>query len=106
MKKQLYVGNLPTELTEEGLRDLFARGGREVASVKIRTNARTGRSRGFGFVEMASEAEAEAARAELHGLELEGRALKVSEALHDGAERPVPAGMEYDEQPRAPRRRR
>lgn len=79
MGKKLYVGNLPFSSSEEGLGDLFAEAG-QVESVKIVRDRDTGRSKGFGFVEMASDGDAEGAISRFNGYELEGRALKVSEA--------------------------
>ncbi|GAB4435384.1 MAG: RNA-binding protein [Anaerolineae bacterium] len=79
--KRLYVGNLPYQTTEADLHDLFSEAG-EVVSVIIVANRDTGRSRGFGFVEFATEAEAEAARQRFDGFEYEGRTLRVDDA-HD-----------------------
>jgi len=75
----IYVGNLPYGLTESELRDAFANFG-AVSTVKILTDRDTGRSRGFGFVEMPNRAEAEAAVANLNGKDLGGRPLRVNEA--------------------------
>lgn len=75
----IYVGNLPYSVTESELRDAFAEFGR-VASVTILTDRETGRSRGFGFVEMPNQAEADAAVSYLNGKDLGGRALRVNEA--------------------------
>ena len=75
----LYVANLPFTTTEEELAQLFHPYG-EIASVRIITDRDTGRSRGFGFVEMPNAMEANAAIAELDGTSLGGRALTVSEA--------------------------
>lgn len=77
MATKLFVGNLSYQTTEEGLRGLFEGGGRKVESVTIVTDRNTGRSRGFGFVEMATEEEANAAMDEINGQELDGRALRV-----------------------------
>jgi RNA recognition motif-containing protein len=74
--KKLYVGNLSWNSTEDTLRTLFAQYG-EVQSVSIIMDRETGRSRGFGFVEMEN---AEAAIAALNGKEFDGRNLKVNEA--------------------------
>ncbi len=79
MAKKLYVGNLSYQMTEDGLRDLFAAKG-EVLSAKIITDAATGRSKGFGFVEMASDEDADKAITELNGTTVMERALNVSEA--------------------------
>jgi RNA recognition motif-containing protein len=78
MTKKIYVGNLPFSATEDGLRDHFARHG-EVHSVRIITDRETGRSRGFGFVEMDAAAADEAIRA-LDQEDFGGRSLKVNEA--------------------------
>lgn len=80
----IYVGNLPWSTTEESLRSLFESFG-EVDSAKVITDRETGRSRGFGFVEMADEDSARDAQSALDGGEFEGRSLKVNEA------RPKPA---------------
>ncbi len=77
MSKRIYVGNLPFSSTEQGLQDLFGEHG-EVTGVNIITDRDTGRSRGFGFVEMANGADE--AIAALNGHSLEGRALTVNEA--------------------------
>lgn len=77
MSKRIYVGNLPFSSTEQGLQDLFGEHG-EVTGVNIITDRDTGRSRGFGFVEMSSGADE--AIAALNGHSLEGRALTVNEA--------------------------
>ncbi|KPJ54089.1 MAG: RNA-binding protein [Dehalococcoidia bacterium DG_18] len=75
----IYVGNLSHELTEEELKEAFEAFG-QVESAKIITDRYSGVSRGFGFVEMPTKAEAEAAIAELNGKELKGRTLTVNEA--------------------------
>jgi RNA recognition motif-containing protein len=77
MSKKIYVGNLPFDSTEEGLRELFGKHG-EVDGVSIISDRDTGRSRGFGFVEMSSGAQ-EAISA-LNGYSLGGRDLTVNEA--------------------------
>ena len=79
MNLKLYVGNLPFGASEEDLRELFAEAG-AVQSVKIVTDSYSGRSRGFGFVEMASQAEAEKAISLVNGKTFMDRALIVSEA--------------------------
>ncbi len=78
MVKTLYVGNLPYATTEEELKELFGEYG-EVNSTKIITDRETGRSRGFGFVEMDSDA-AQKAIESLNGTSFGGRNLKVNEA--------------------------
>jgi len=75
----IYVGNLSYEVTEEDLREAFETFG-EVTSAKIITDRASGAPRGFGFVEMSTKAEAEAAIAGLNGTELKGRTLTVNEA--------------------------
>ncbi len=80
MGTRLYVGNLSFTTTEDSLRTAFSEGGRTVKSVAILTNPETGRSRGFAFVEMGSEQEAQAAIEAMDGVELDGRPLKVNEA--------------------------
>ena len=77
--QRIYVGNLSFQTTEQGLNDLFAEHG-TVNSVSIISDRITGRSRGFGFVEMADGAEAKAAMDALNGKEFDGRPLKVAEA--------------------------
>ena len=79
MGRKLYVGNLPDSATEQDLSDKFAACG-TVESVKLITDRDTGRSKGFGFIEMASEAEAQAAIDSLNGSDYEGRPMKVNEA--------------------------
>jgi RNA recognition motif-containing protein len=75
----IYVGNLAWEVTEDDLRSEFASFG-EVESARLITDRMTGRSRGFGFVEMPNNEEAKAAIADLNGKALKGRNLKVNEA--------------------------
>jgi cold-inducible RNA-binding protein len=80
MGTRLYVGNLPFDVDESQLRTLFGGAGRSVTEVKIITDRDTGRARGFAFVEMGSQEEAQAAVKELSGTEMGGRALTVNEA--------------------------
>ncbi len=80
MGARVYVGNLPFNVDEEQLRLLFAEGGREVLEVKIVTDRDTGRPRGFAFVDMASQEEAQTAINSLNGTEVGGRTLTVSMA--------------------------
>ena len=75
----IYVGNLSYGMTEDELREAFAAYG-DVSSVKILSDRETGRSRGFGFVEMPNQSEGEAAVAQLNGKEVGGRTLRVNEA--------------------------
>jgi RNA recognition motif-containing protein len=76
---KLYVGNLAFATTDQELQELFAQAG-TVQSATIVEDRDTGRSRGFGFVEMASKEEGEAAIAQFNGKEVNGRALNVNEA--------------------------
>ena len=76
---KLYVGNLSFDTNETDLNELFSRNG-TVESCRIITERETGRSRGFGFVEMSSKAEGQAAMESLAGHNLDGRALTVNEA--------------------------
>jgi RNA recognition motif-containing protein len=75
----IYVGNLAREATEDDLRQAFEAFG-EVASAKIITDKFTGDPRGFGFVEMPNNSEAQSAISELDGKDLKGRTLRVNEA--------------------------
>ena len=77
---KLFVGNLSFNATEDELRSIFEQDGRKVERVSIITDRDTGQPRGFGFVEMGSPADAEAAIAAVDGYELDGRRLRVSEA--------------------------
>ena len=79
MGKKLYVGNLPFSATEQVLGETFAECG-TVETVKIITDRETGRSKGFGFVEMSSDAEAQAAIEKYNGAQWEGRPMTVNEA--------------------------
>ena len=80
MGKRLYVGNLSYDSTDESLRAAFSEDGRAVADVQIMTDRETGRPRGFGFVEMATDADAQAAIEALDGADLDGRSIRVNEA--------------------------
>ncbi len=79
MNKKLYVGGLSYDTSEDGLREAFAQAG-NVASAIVITDKMSGRSKGFGFVEMATEEEATKAIELWNGKELDGRTLKVDEA--------------------------
>jgi cold-inducible RNA-binding protein len=79
MGRKLYVGNLPYDTAETQLQDLFAQAG-TVDSVKVMRDMATGRARGFAFVEMGSDDEAQTAINQLNSYELGGRALTVNEA--------------------------
>jgi cold-inducible RNA-binding protein len=85
MSRKLYVGNLPYETGEAELQELFSRAG-NVDSVKVMRDMATGRARGFAFVEMSTDDEAQKAITELNNFEVGGRGLTVNEA------RPKPAG--------------
>lgn len=79
MAKNIYVGNLPFSTTDEDLNQLFSPHG-TVSSARIIKDKFTDRSRGFGFVEMENDEEAEKAIAAINGTDVDGRTLKVSEA--------------------------
>ena len=79
MSRKLYVGNLPYEASEDELRDLFSRAG-SVESVTVMRDRSTGRARGFAFVEMSSDDEAQSAIRELNTTQMGGRSLTVNEA--------------------------
>ena len=85
MGRRLYVGNLPYKCTDEELTEFFSRAG-TVDNVRVMRDQATGRARGFAFVEMASDDDAQKAINELHQFQMEGRALVVNEA------RPKPMG--------------
>ena len=79
MGKRLYVGNLPFSQNDQTLEELFTEFG-TVEFAKVITIRNSGRSKGFGFVEMSTEEEAQAAISKMNGKEIEGRELKVNEA--------------------------
>jgi RNA recognition motif-containing protein len=79
MGKKLYVGNLPFSATDQILSDTFAQCG-TVESAKIIIDRDTGRSKGFGFVEMSTEAEAQQVISKFNGADYDGRAMTVNEA--------------------------
>jgi RNA recognition motif-containing protein len=79
MGRRLYVGNLPYSATEEQLTELFSRAG-QVDSVRVMRDMATGRARGFAFVEMASDEEAQKAVGEFNEYKMDGRPLVVNEA--------------------------
>ncbi len=79
MAKNLYVGGLSYSTTEGAIRDLFAGAG-AVSAVRVIMDRETGQSKGFGFVEMANDAEALVAVQQFNGHELDGRTLTVNEA--------------------------
>jgi len=80
MGKKLYVGNLPFSATEDSLKEAFSEFG-TVESVTIITDRYTGQSKGFGFIEFSSKQEGIAAIGKMNNSEMDGRTLKVSEAL-------------------------
>ena len=79
MGRKLYVGNLPYSATEQSLREAFAASG-TVDSVSVITDRDTGQSKGFAFIEMATDQEAQAATQAMNGQTLDGRQIKVNEA--------------------------
>ncbi|MEA2573859.1 MAG: hypothetical protein QOH93_1157 [Chloroflexia bacterium] len=79
MAKKLYVGNLPYSVTEDQLREMFSQFG-EISDVAVVTDRYTGQSKGFGFVEMASDEAAQAAITKYDGQDLDGRQMVVNEA--------------------------
>jgi len=90
MGAKLYVGNLPYSVTEERLQQHFAQHG-SVVSARIITDKFSGRSKGFGFVEMSTDEEARKATSALNGADFEGRNIVVSEARPQ-APRPMGGG--------------
>jgi len=80
MGKKLYVGNLPFSATEDSLKEAFSQCG-TVESVTIIMDRDSGQSKGFGFLELSTKEEAAGAIAKMNGSELDGRTLKVSEAM-------------------------
>jgi RNA recognition motif-containing protein len=80
MRMKIYVGNLSFGASDEDIKDAFAAHG-QVETATIVKDTFSGRSRGFGFVEMPNEAEAQAAISALNGKEIKGRAVKVNEAI-------------------------
>jgi RNA recognition motif-containing protein len=93
MAKRIYVGGLPYSATEEDLENLFASAG-TVKEATIVTDRYTGQAKGFGFVEMNSDAEADAAISQLNGTQMGGRTLTVNEAK-PREERPRGGGGGY-----------
>ena len=79
MSKKLYVGGLPYAVTDQRLEEVFSEHG-TIESARVVTDRDTGRSRGFGFVEMENQSEAESAISALNGTDLDGRTLTVNEA--------------------------
>jgi RNA recognition motif-containing protein len=83
---RLYVGNLSFNTTERSLRSAFEQDGRKVVDLKIVTDRETGQPRGFAFVELADEAQADAAINAMNGQALDGRTLKVDKAQERSAD--------------------
>jgi RNA recognition motif-containing protein len=79
MSKQIYAGNLSYQMSDDTLRDLFQQHG-EVSSVKIIRYPDSGKSKGFGFIEMANDDEADAAIQKLNGTDVDGRNIRVNVA--------------------------
>ena len=92
MAKRLYVGGLPYSTTEDALREAFSNAG-SVTNASIITDRMSGRSKGFGFVEMATDAEADKAIELWNGKELGGRMLTVNEAKPMEARAPRQEGF-------------
>ena len=80
MGKRLFVGNLSFNTTEDSLAAVFEKGGWATSSISVVTDRDTGRSRGFAFVDVVNDADADAAIKALDGTQLDGRALRVNEA--------------------------
>jgi len=85
MAKKIYVGNLSTDTNEDTLKELFSEIG-NITSIKIITDQYTGKSRGFGFIEMENESDVKNAISSLNGRELDGKNIKINEA-YDKKER-------------------
>ncbi|AGH95357.1 RNA recognition motif domain-containing protein [Pseudobdellovibrio exovorus] len=79
MSKKLYVGNLPYSATDESLTEKFSECG-TVSSVKVIIDRNSGRSKGFGFVEMSNDSEADTIISRFNGTDVDGRAINISEA--------------------------
>ena len=97
MAKKLYIGSLPYETTDEQLKELFSQAGK-VESANIITDKFSGKSKGFGFVEMSSDEEAQKAIETLNGHELEGRKIIVNEA-RPMTDRPNTGGNRFGKRP-------
>lgn len=92
MGKRLYVGNLSYRMSAEELGEVFSQVG-PVTNAAIITDRETGRSKGFGFVEMEEDEDAAAAIAQFNGAQVDGRTLKVAEANPRPPRSPRPGGM-------------
>jgi cold-inducible RNA-binding protein len=102
MAKKLFVGNLSWNTNDAGLQAIFAAVG-TVSSAQVITDRYSGRSRGFGFVEMSSDEEADKAIAELNGKDLDGRQITVNEARPREDRGNGGGGGRRDDRDRAPR---
>jgi RNA recognition motif-containing protein len=80
MASKLYVGNLPYEVSDEALQQFFSNAGFRIESAKVIRDMNTGRSRGFGFVELAAGEDMAQAISKLNGQTLEGKVLQINEA--------------------------
>lgn len=89
MAKKVFVGNLPFSATNEKLKEIFAKFG-EITEAVVIVNKFSGRSKGFGFVTFANDADADKAMAEMHDKELEGRKITVKEATPFNPDAPRP----------------
>jgi RNA recognition motif-containing protein len=89
MSKKLYVGNLPFGVTQEKLKEMFSSYG-DLGEVTVISNKFTGKSKGFGFVTIEDDSQADKAISEMNGKELEGRALTVNEAKPFDPDKPRP----------------
>ena len=96
MAKKLYVGNLPYSANQQTLSDAFAQAG-TVSSATVIVDKMSGRSKGFGFVEMSSDEEADKAFEMFNGKEMDGRTLTVNEARAMEGRGPVKGGEEPEE---------
>ena len=105
MKNCLYVGNLPRECTEDELRDWAAGEGRTIGKVTIKRDRRSGRSRGFGFVELATEEEVTTAIEALRDQSIGERNVKLGRAQREAWQDTPPGPRSYEYRP-SPRRRR
>jgi RNA recognition motif-containing protein len=94
MATKLFIGNLSYKSTDEDLKNLFSEAG-TVTSASVIMDRMTNRSRGFGFVEMANDEEAQAAIAKFQGYDLDGRAINVNEA-REREDRPRTGGGDRD----------
>ncbi len=92
MASKLYVGNLPFSANDDAVRELFSQDGRAVTEVKLITDRDTGRPRGFGFVEVENQEQADAAIRALNGQDFGGRSLTVNEA-RERTQRPRREGV-------------